>query len=104
MCLRDMFPRSAIPVNSTCNPDFNRFNMSDIIMITRTNPRVSSGICLSVALAVLGLTALSMPFPLRVHAQTAQAQAAQVQAAHPRHARQELPADSVAPVGTLESV
>src|SRR5260370_10765448 len=47
---------------------------------------------------------MAMQFPLRVHAQTAQAQSTQAQTAHPRHARQELPADSVAPIGTLDSV
>ncbi|MGZ5530164.1 MAG: hypothetical protein ACXWJB_15920, partial [Limisphaerales bacterium] len=47
---------------------------------------------------------MAIHFPLRVHAQTAQAQTTQAQTAHPRHARQELPADSVAPIGTLDSV
>ena len=68
-------------------------------MNTRCTPRVSSRIWLCVAVAALGLMAVSMQFLLRAHAQTAPAQTA-----HPRHARQELPADSVAQVGTLDSV
>jgi hypothetical protein len=66
--------------------------MSDDIMITGSNPRVSSRIWLCVAVAPLGLMAVSMHFPLRAHAQTAQA----------RPARQELPADSVAKVATVQ--
>ena len=68
-------------------------------MIIGSDPRGSSRIWLCVAVAALGLIAVSSDFPLRVHAQIAQPQTA-----HPRHARQELPADSVAPVGTLDSV
>jgi hypothetical protein len=68
-------------------------------MNTRCNPRVSSRIWLCVAVAALGLIAVSVQFPLRVHAQTAPGQTV-----HPRHARQELPADSVAKVGTVDSV
>ena len=68
--------------------------MSDDIMIIGSNPRVSSRIWLCVAVAPLGLMAMSMHFPLRVHAQTAQA----------RPARPELSADSVAKVGTVDSV
>ena len=92
---------SAIRVNSTCNfdPQFNRFNMGDDIMITPSNSRLSSRIWLCVAVAALGLMAVSTHFPLHVHAQTAPAQTA-----HPRRSRQELPADSVAQVGTVDSV
>src|SRR6202042_2567517 len=68
--------------------------MGDDIMITGSNPRGSSRIWLCVAVEALGLMAVSMHFPLRVHAQTAQV----------RPARQELPADSVAKVGTVDSV
>ena len=63
-------------------------------MITGSCPRVSSRIWLCVAVAALGLPAVSMHLPLRVHAQTAQG----------RPARQELAADSVAKVGTADSV
>jgi hypothetical protein len=68
--------------------------MGDDIMITGSYPRVSSRIWLCVAVAALVLMAVPMYFPLRVHAQTVQA----------RRARQELPADSVARVGTVDSV
>jgi hypothetical protein len=47
---------------------------------------------------------MCMNFPLRVRAQTVQAQTPQAQTAHPRPRREELPVDSVAPVGTLNSV
>src|SRR6202021_788387 len=69
-------------------------------MIVGSDSRVSLGF----VFALFGLIAMAMHFPLRVHAQTAQAQTTQAQTAHPRHARQELPADSVAPIGTLDSV
>src|ERR1700683_51826 len=68
--------------------------MGDDIMITGSNPRGSSRIWLCVAVEALGLMAASSPVPLRVHAQTPQV----------RPARQELPADSVAKVGTVDSV
>ena len=48
--------------------------MGDNIMIAGSDPRVSSRIWLCVVVAALGLIAVSMHFPLRVHAQTAQAQ------------------------------
>ena len=73
-------------------------------MISGSDPRVSSRIWLCAIVAALGLVAVSMHFPLRVHAQTAQAQTAQAQTPHPRPRREELPADSVAKVGTLDSV
>ena len=73
-------------------------------MIAGSDSRVSSRVWLCVVVAAFGLIAMAMHFPLRVHAQTAQAQTTQAQTAHPRHARQELPADSVAPIGTLDSV
>src|SRR5215831_16934155 len=72
-------------------------------MIAGSNSRVSFRIWLCLAVAALGL-AVSSHFPVRVHAQTAQAPTIQAQTAHPRPHREELPADSVAPVGTLESV
>src|ERR1700733_13530640 len=68
--------------------------MGDDIMITGSNPRGSSRIWLCVAVEALGLMAVSMHFPLRVHAQTAQV----------RPARQELPAGSVGKVGTGDLV
>src|ERR1700683_2562486 len=68
--------------------------MGDDIMITGSNSRVSSRLWLCVAVEALGLMAVCMHFPLRVHAQTAQV----------RPARQELPSDSVAKVGTVDSV
>ncbi len=68
-------------------------------MTIGSDRRVSSRIWLCVTVAALALIAVSSHLPLHVHAQTAQPQTAQ-----PRHARQELPADSVAPVGTLDSV
>ena len=57
-----------------------------------------------VAVGALGLIAASMNFPLRVLAQTAQTQTTQVQVPHPRPRREELPPDSVANVGALDSV
>jgi hypothetical protein len=63
-------------------------------MITRLYPRVSARIWLCAAVAALGLTAVSMRLPLPVHAQAAQA----------RRTQEALPADSVAVVGTVESV
>src|ERR1700730_15235460 len=78
-------------------------------MIAGSDSRASSRVWLCVVVAAFGLISMAMHFPLRVHAQTAQAQPTQAQntqaqTAHPRHARQELPADSVAPIGTLDSV
>ena len=64
------------------------------IMIVGSYRWVSSHIRLCTALTTLWLVAASMLFPLRAHAQTAQ----------PRRARQELPADSVAKVGAVDSV
>src|SRR5215472_5918473 len=68
-------------------------------MITGSVPRVSSRIWLCVAVAALGLAAVSMHFPLCADAQTVAPQTA-----HPRPARQELPADSVATVGAVDSI
>src|SRR5215467_3684318 len=73
-------------------------------MIIGSDSRVSFRIWLRVAIATLGLIAVSNHFPLHVYAQTAQPQTTQQQTAQPRHGRQELPADSVAPVGTLDPV
>src|SRR5581483_4472551 len=70
-------------------------------MMTGSHPQTSSRIWIFVV--VLGLVAVSTRFPLRVDAQTAPPQTTQTQAPHPRHHREELPADSVAPIGTLES-
>src|SRR5215469_6185540 len=68
-------------------------------MIIGSIPRVSSRIWQCFAVAVLGLAAVSMHFPLCADAQTVSPQTPQ-----PRHHREELPADSGARVGTLESV
>src|ERR1700719_3941238 len=68
-------------------------------MIAGSSPRVSSRIRLCVAVAALGLVAVSLHLPLRVNAQTVPAQTAQT-----RPNRQELQADSVAKVGALDSV
>src|SRR5215471_19421466 len=68
-------------------------------MMTGCVPRFSSRIWLCVAVAALGLVAVSMHFPLRAHAQTVPPQTA-----HPRRTRQELAADSVATVGAVDSV
>src|ERR1700726_41441 len=73
-------------------------------MIADSDSRVSSRVWLCVVVAAFGFIAMAMHFPLRVHAQTAEAQTTQAQTAHPKHARQELPAASVAPIGTLECV
>jgi hypothetical protein len=54
---------------------------------------------LCVAVAALGLMAVSLPLPLRIDAQTVP-----VQTAPARRSRQELPADSVAKVGAIDSV
>ena len=86
---------SPIRVNSACNlkPLFDRFRFvfGDDIMITGSHARVSSRVWLCVAVAALGLMAVSPHLPLRVNAQTVPAQTAQTR----RH-RQELQADSVA--------
>src|ERR1700687_450970 len=63
------------------------------------SPRVSSRVWLCVAVAALGLMAVSLHLPLRVNAQTLPAQTAQT-----RPNTQELQADSVAKVGALDSV
>ena len=63
-------------------------------MMIGSYPRVTSRTWRSVAVAALGLAALSVNLPLR----------AQAPAAPPRHHREELPADSVAKVGTIDSV
>ena len=68
-------------------------------MITGSYPRVLFRIWLCVAVATLGPMAVSLHLPPRVHAQTVPAQTTQT-----RQARQELPADSVAKVGTVDSV
>src|SRR5579872_2783490 len=94
---------SAIRVNSTCN-----LNPRLIVLIGRyimtlgSDPWGSSRIWLFVT--ALGLVAVSTHFPSRVDAQTAQAQTAQTQTPHHRPHREELPVDSVAPVGTLNNV
>ena len=68
-------------------------------MITGSYARVSSRVWLCVAVAALGLMAVSPHLPSRVNAQTVPAQTAQTR----RH-RQGLQADSVAKVGALDSV
>src|SRR5271166_6031386 len=73
--------------------------MGDNIMITGSSPRVSSRVWRCVAVAALGLMAVSLHLPLCVNAQTVTAQAAQT-----RPDRQELPPDSVAKVGAIDSV
>ena len=74
------------------------------IMIADSDPRLSSRASLNAVLAALGLVALSMHCPSRVNAQTAQAPIAQAQILHPPPHREELTADSVANVGTLDLV
>lgn len=73
-------------------------------MITGSYPGVSVRIWLCAAVAALGLTAVSMHLPSTVHAQTAQAQTAQAQTVQARRAQEALPPDSVAKVGTVDSV
>src|SRR5262249_39794484 len=73
-------------------------------MIVGSHPRVSSRICLCAVLDVLGLAVVSLHFSQRVRAQTAQEQTAQAQTPQPRPQTEELAADSVAKVGTLDSV
>src|SRR5579863_8147547 len=73
-------------------------------MIAGSDSRVLYRVWLCVAVAAFGLIAMAMHFPLRVHAQAAQAQTTQAATAQPRHSPQDLPADSVAPIGTLDSV
>src|SRR6185437_11602767 len=68
-------------------------------MITGFYPRVSSRVSLCLAVAAAGLTGISMYLPLPVAAQAAQAHAARA-----RRAQVALPADSVARVGTVDSV
>ena len=68
-------------------------------MAIHSSLRLSSHIRAFLALTVLALTAASNYLPLPVHAQTQQAQTP-----HPRPHREELPPESVAPIGTLESV
>src|SRR6201992_3997005 len=63
-------------------------------MITRSDPRVPSRICLGAIVAALALMAMSADLPVSAQAQTAQRR--------PRH--EELSADSVAKVATIDSV
>jgi len=63
-------------------------------MITGSYPRVSPRIRLGAIVAALALMAMSVDLPLRAQAQTAQQ----------RPRREELSADSVAKVGTIDSV
>ena len=68
-------------------------------MIAGPSLRVSSRVWRYVAVAALGMIAVSLHLPLQVNAQTVPAQTAQ-----PRRNRPELRADSVAKVGALDSV
>src|SRR5579864_8092245 len=63
----------------------------------------SSRIWLCAVVAALGVGAVCMNFPQRLGAQTVQAQTSQAQTPH-RPRQEELPVDSVAPVGTLTKV